>query len=89
MFMAINQTKTVLNLGGEGFGVMVVWRVIRKYLEIMRTWWKNFECLKQMTKIALHFKLCKCMVSHSGKGVVAKLVKWVLHVPLIIRVLKC
>ena len=34
----------------------------------MRTWWKNFECLKQMTKIALHFKLCKCMVSHSSKG---------------------
>ena len=32
--MAINQTKTVLNLGGEGFGVMVVWRVIRKYLEM-------------------------------------------------------
>lgn len=26
MFMAINQTKTVLNLGGEKFGVMVVWR---------------------------------------------------------------
>ena len=34
MFMAINQTKAVLNLGGEKFGVMVVWRVIRKYLEM-------------------------------------------------------
>lgn len=53
--MAINQTKAVLNLGGEKFGVMVVWRVIRKYLEMSWEFFSGVVTLKR--KVAINENL--------------------------------